>query len=65
MNIIKEEVEGDVRTQLRRQAAAHNDHIQDLLNVQVSLPQSVDQQFPHGVHGLGGRDEKEARALSV
>ena len=45
MNIIKEEVEGDVRTQLRRQAAAHNDHIQDLLNVQVSLPQSVDQQF--------------------
>jgi len=34
MNIIKEEVEGDVRTQLRRQAAAHNDHIQDLLIVQ-------------------------------
>ena len=37
MNIIKEEVERDIRSQLRRQAAAHSDHLQDMLSVQVSL----------------------------
>ena len=37
MNIIKEEVERDIRSQLRRQAAAHSDHLQDMLGVQVSL----------------------------
>merc|ERR1719470_127075 len=34
MNIIKEEVERDIRSQLRRQAAAHSDHLQDMLSVQ-------------------------------
>jgi len=34
MNIIKEEVERDMRSQLRRQAAAHSDHLQDMLSVQ-------------------------------
>ena len=37
MNIIKEEVERDIRSQLRRQAATHSDHLQDVLCVQVSL----------------------------
>ena len=37
MNIIKEEVERDIRSQLRRQAAAHSDHLQDMLSVQVRL----------------------------
>ena len=35
MEIIKEEVERDIRSQLRRQAAAHSDHLQDMLSVQV------------------------------
>merc|ERR1712106_580199 len=34
MEIIKEEVERDIRSQLRRQAAAHSDHLQDMLSVQ-------------------------------
>ena len=33
---MKEEAEKDVRTQLKRQAAAHSDHVQDMLSVQVS-----------------------------
>jgi len=34
MEIIKEGVERDIRSQLRRQAAAHSDHLQDMLSVQ-------------------------------
>ena len=37
MSIIKEELEGDIRGQLRRQAAAHSDHLQDMLGVQVGV----------------------------
>ncbi len=32
---IKEEAEAELRTQLRRQAAAHSDHLADVLTVQV------------------------------
>merc|ERR1719154_64096 len=34
IKIVKEELEGDIRGQLRRQAAAHSDHLQDMLGVQ-------------------------------
>ena len=34
MNIIKEEVERDIRSQLRRQDAAHSDNLQDMISVQ-------------------------------
>lgn len=45
-------MEAEMRTQLRRQAAAHTDHVQDVLKVQehelkaeaeqvISLPQSL------------------------
>jgi mitofilin len=34
MNFMKEELEKDIRSQLRRQAGAHSDHLQDMLSVQ-------------------------------
>ena len=36
MNIIKKEVKRDIRSQLRRQAAAQSDHLQDRLSIQVA-----------------------------
>lgn len=49
---LREVMEAEMRTQLRRQAAAHTDHVQDVLKVQehelkaeaeqvISLPQSL------------------------
>ena len=35
MKQAKEDTEKEIRSQLRRQAAAHSDHIQDILDVQV------------------------------
>lgn len=35
---IKEDAEAELRTQLRRQAAAHSDHLADVLTVQVGFP---------------------------
>lgn len=31
---LREELEGELRTQLKRQAAAHSDHLADVLHVQ-------------------------------
>ena len=57
MNIIKEEVERDIRSQLRRQAAAHSDHLQDMLSVQVSLGLLL--LYVHTIHHPGGRVEEK------
>ena len=35
INSLKEELEKDIRAQLKRQAGAHSDHLQDMLSVQV------------------------------
>lgn len=37
MATIKDEAEGEMRAQLRRQAAAHSDHLSDVLTVQVGM----------------------------
>jgi len=34
IKLLREELEGDIRAQLRRQAAAHSDHLHDMLGVQ-------------------------------
>ncbi len=46
---IKEEAEAELRTQLRRQAAAHSDHLADVLTVQVdrSCALSCAAKLPH------------------
>ncbi len=46
---IKEEAEAELRTQLRRQAAAHSDHLADVLTVQVgrSCAPSCAARLPH------------------
>ena len=33
----RDEAEGEMRAQLRRQAAAHSDHLADVLSVQVNI----------------------------
>ena len=34
-SVLRDEAEGEMRAQLRRQAAAHSDHLADVLSVQV------------------------------
>ena len=38
--VLRDEAEGEMRAQLRRQAAAHSDHLADVLSVQVKLLKS-------------------------